>query len=52
MPFLLDDHEVHITPSMGVSIYPEDGENGERLMKNADTAMYRNKSESRKRARL
>ncbi len=43
----LDDQELHITASMGCSIYPEDGDNRDALLKNADTAMYRAKQSGR-----
>lgn len=39
-PFKIDQHELHITTSIGISIYPVDGENAEMIIKNADTAMY------------
>ncbi|WP_223702521.1 EAL domain-containing protein [Sutcliffiella deserti] len=39
-PFLIDDHEIIITPSIGISIYPENGESSEDLLKHADAAMY------------
>ncbi|MFQ3221265.1 MAG: diguanylate cyclase (GGDEF)-like protein [Paraglaciecola sp.] len=39
-PFQLERFEVVITASIGVSIFPQDGEKGETLLKNADTAMY------------
>ena len=39
--------EFVITPSVGVSIYPEDGDNVEDLLKNADVAMYRAKDSGR-----
>lgn len=39
-PFLLSDHEVYVTVSMGIAIYPTDGEDQQTLLKNADTAMY------------
>jgi diguanylate cyclase (GGDEF)-like protein len=39
-PFQLEQFEVVITPSIGISIYPNDGDDAETLLKNADTAMY------------
>jgi putative two-component system response regulator len=39
-PFMFHDHEVRITASIGSSIYPEDGEDVEMLLKCADIAMY------------
>ena len=39
-PFQLEQYEVVITPSIGISVFPNDGENVETLLKNADTAMY------------
>ncbi|WP_328812263.1 putative bifunctional diguanylate cyclase/phosphodiesterase [Paradesulfitobacterium ferrireducens] len=38
-PFTLDTHEVYITASIGISLYPGDGDNSESLIKHADTAM-------------
>jgi diguanylate cyclase (GGDEF)-like protein len=46
-PFVIDDRELHVTASIGVSIFPEDGADGETLLKNADTAMYRAKDKGR-----
>ena len=43
----IDGHEAFITVSIGVSVYPEDGEDVENLIKNADTAMYHAKSEGK-----
>lgn len=40
----LDAHEVFITPSTGIAIFPDDGNDIEELLKNADTAMYHAKS--------
>ncbi len=39
-PCLIKGHELYMTVSIGVSIYPDDGEDVERLVKNADMAMY------------
>jgi|GEM_PF-641508 len=46
-PFVIDGRELHVSASVGVSIYPEDGADGETLLKNADTAMYRAKDTGR-----
>ncbi|WP_050181020.1 sensor domain-containing phosphodiesterase [Domibacillus robiginosus] len=42
-PFYLKENEVHIKTSIGISLYPENGEAAETLIKNADTAMYKAK---------
>jgi diguanylate cyclase (GGDEF)-like protein len=43
----IDHHELHVTASIGVSVYPDDGSNTETLIKNADTAMYQSKDNGR-----
>jgi diguanylate cyclase (GGDEF)-like protein/PAS domain S-box-containing protein len=42
-PYELEGHAVHVTTSLGVSVYPQDGADIETLIKNADTAMYQAK---------
>jgi len=44
LPYLMSGHELHTSPSIGIGIYPKDGEDTGSLMKNADTAMYYAKS--------
>jgi diguanylate cyclase (GGDEF)-like protein/PAS domain S-box-containing protein len=46
-PFRIDGHDVRVTASGGVSLYPEDGEDGAALLRRADTAMYRAKERGR-----
>lgn len=41
LPFSINNQEFYISSSIGISIYPNDGEDGETLIKNADTALYR-----------
>jgi diguanylate cyclase (GGDEF)-like protein len=40
-------HDLHVTASIGVSVYPDDGMDSETLIKNADTAMYQAKENGR-----
>ena len=39
-PLIFGDHELYTTTSIGITIYPDDGETAEELLKNADLAMY------------
>jgi len=39
----IDKHEIYVTASIGVSVYPRDGEYAERLVRSADSAMYQAK---------
>jgi diguanylate cyclase (GGDEF)-like protein/PAS domain S-box-containing protein len=43
-PFDLDGHEVHISASIGIAIYPTDGETIDELLRHADIAMYQVKA--------
>lgn len=47
LPWQIGQHELSVTPSIGIAIYPNDGKDIETLLKNADTAMYRVKQISR-----
>jgi diguanylate cyclase (GGDEF)-like protein len=42
--YSIDTHELHVTASIGVALYPVDGERSETLLSRADSSMYRNKS--------
>jgi diguanylate cyclase (GGDEF)-like protein len=46
-PFYIDDHELYVTASIGISVYPEDSEDIDTLMKNAEIAMYHAKKHGR-----
>ena len=46
-PHHIDGHELHIGASIGISIYPEDGQDAETLIKCADSAMYHAKENGR-----
>lgn len=46
-PFKLNNLEIHVTASIGIALYPIDGEDKEILIKNADLAMYKAKSKGR-----
>lgn len=43
----IDEHNLNITLSIGISIFPDDGEDAETLIKNADAAMYHAKERGR-----
>jgi len=44
-PFQLDEQLLHVSASVGISTFPEDGSDGSQLLKNADTSMYHSKKE-------
>jgi diguanylate cyclase (GGDEF)-like protein/PAS domain S-box-containing protein len=46
-PLMIEGHEFYPTGSIGISMYPRDGQDGQALLKNADTAMYRAKDAGR-----
>jgi diguanylate cyclase (GGDEF)-like protein/PAS domain S-box-containing protein len=43
----IEQHDLHVTTSIGVSVFPDDGLDAETLTKNADTAMYQAKENGR-----
>ena len=46
-PFMLDGHEVFVSASIGIAVYPADGETSDALLKSADIAMYAAKERGR-----
>lgn len=46
-PFHVQEHELNITTSIGISLYPQDGLDADTLVKNADVALYRAKDSGR-----
>ena len=46
-PFLIGGHEIFITPSIGISMHPKDGDDDVTLIRNADIAMYEAKKKGR-----
>ena len=47
LPFRVEGQDLHITPSVGISVYPDDGKDAESLIRNADAAMYHAKETGR-----
>ncbi|WP_339135971.1 MAG: EAL domain-containing protein [Candidatus Electrothrix sp. GW3-4] len=46
-PYSIGEQDIHVTTSIGISVYPEDGQDSETLIKKADTAMYHAKEKGR-----
>ncbi|MBL8423228.1 MAG: EAL domain-containing protein [Candidatus Accumulibacter phosphatis] len=44
VPYLIGTHEMHVSLSMGISVYPDDGLDVDEVLQNADTAMYHAKA--------
>lgn len=51
-PFIIGGHELHATASIGIATFPNDGEDAEALIINADTAMHRAKENGKNTYRL
>jgi diguanylate cyclase (GGDEF)-like protein/PAS domain S-box-containing protein len=52
MPFLIGTHQLSVTASIGIAVYPQDGTDEDILLKNADIAMYQAKQTGRDRYKL
>jgi diguanylate cyclase (GGDEF)-like protein/PAS domain S-box-containing protein len=48
-PFLIEEQEIEISASLGVTVFPDHGDTAERLIRNADVALYRAKAAGRSR---
>lgn len=46
-PYVLEGHQIHSSPSIGIAFYPDNGNDISSVMKNADIAMYHAKSKGR-----
>jgi diguanylate cyclase (GGDEF)-like protein/PAS domain S-box-containing protein len=42
-PFKIEEHDIYVTSSIGISVYPDDSDDPEELLKHADVAMYHSK---------
>jgi len=50
--YLIDEHQLHVTSSIGISIFPNDSDDADTLTRNADKAMYRAKELGRNNVQL
>jgi diguanylate cyclase (GGDEF)-like protein/PAS domain S-box-containing protein len=48
-PYRIEKQDVHVTVSIGIGVYPDDGTDAETLLKNADTALFNAKAQGRSR---
>lgn len=46
-PFIIDNHELYVSASIGIALYPQDGNNIDNLIKHADVAMYHVKGQGK-----
>ncbi|HEY0372180.1 MAG TPA: EAL domain-containing protein [Thermoanaerobaculia bacterium] len=51
-PIVVEGHELHVTASAGISLFPSDGTDVETLLKHADAALYRSKDTGRNNVQL
>jgi len=51
-PHLISGHLLHVTLSIGISLYPDNGKSAETILRNADTAMYHAKRSGRNKHQL
>ncbi|MBX3324287.1 MAG: EAL domain-containing protein [Nitrospira sp.] len=51
-PFLIDGHEIAVTTSVGIAIFPTDGDSVDQLLKSSDVAMYQAKERGRNNAQF
>lgn len=52
LPFEISENQIYIKSSIGIALYPQDGQDAETLVKHADAALYRAKEQGRDRYRF